>query len=344
MKSRFLIAVICAVLSAETASAQLRLPPEPKNAALLYWQAFAQLQDYPTDKATAELLEKTVSGEEPWNESKFGPFVDDNTESIQIMQRGSELPECDWGFEYHLASRNSFPITYWRNSSRSLARLNILYAMRLAAKGDPQKATGTWIAGIRFSQHLGDGGTLIFKQVASQSLLLSFLSLTNAVQRGQLTAEQKEKVRATVRALPETGFDWGEAWELEGAALETGFREVLKSRDLDDLEKAYESFTGEPMPHPRLPPAAKVPPGTKIVMFPFGPDDFAKFEDYMSRVQAALSAAPELARGRIEALETERKTVAPILQKFIPSPSRVNEARVNIGGMRQNLLQVLSTK
>ena len=54
MKSRFLIAVICAVLSAETASAQLKLPAEPKNAALLYWQAFAQLQDYPTDKATAE--------------------------------------------------------------------------------------------------------------------------------------------------------------------------------------------------------------------------------------------------------------------------------------------------
>ena len=341
MKLKSLIAAICAALWAANASAQLKLPPEPKNAALLYWQAFAQLQDYPTDKATAELLEKTVSGEEPWDESKFGLFVDNNMESIQIMQRGSELRQCDWGFEYHLASRNSFPITYWRNSSRSLARLNILYGMRLAAKGDSQTAAGAWIAGIRFSQHLGNGGTLIFKQVASQSLLLNLFSLMNAVQRGQLTAEQKEKVRATVQALPEAGFDWGEAWELEGAALETGFREVLKSRD---PEKAYESFTGEPMPQPRLPPDAKVPPGTKIVMFPLGPDDFPKFEDYMSRVQAALSAEPQLARGRIEALETERRTVAPILQKFIPLPSRVNEVRVNIGGMRKKLLQVLSTK
>src|SRR5579872_1505144 len=251
MKTRWLVTIFFALCCAAVVSAQWKLPPEPKNAALLYWQAFAQLQDYPADKATAELLEKEINGEViGWNESKFGPLIDENMQAIEIMQRGTKLPECDWGLEYNLASSNSFPIPFWRNSSRALGRLNTLYGVRLAAMGDWKKATDAWLAGIRFSQHLGWGGTLIFKYSAEQSLLFNLRTLTETAQNSKLTTGERERVKAAVQALPETAFDWGEAWELEGVSLENGFREIWKS---PDPKKSFEAFTGEPMPEVLLP-------------------------------------------------------------------------------------------
>src|SRR5713101_9881972 len=78
-----------------TAGAQSKLPPETRNAALRYWLAFADLQDPPADKATADLLEKTAAGEATWDEAKLGPILDKNETAIWRMQRATKLPDCD---------------------------------------------------------------------------------------------------------------------------------------------------------------------------------------------------------------------------------------------------------
>jgi hypothetical protein len=311
---------------------QVKLPPPPSNAALLYWQAFAEMQDYATDSSTADLLERTVKGEVPWDEQRLGHFVDDNLDAIRTMQRASKLPECDWGLEDTFEARNAFPVTYWQNSARSLARLNTLYGIRQAASGDSQEATDTWLAGIRFSQHLAQGGTLIFKLVAEQALLPNFEILTTIVRQGKMPAAEKAHVRSVVETLPETVFDWGEAWALEGGLLEAGLREVLKS---PDPIKAYEAFSGERAPEVAFPPSAKGSKTRPAILLV----DFSTFEDYMSRIQAALTAPSPVAQRRIETLEAERKSVSPLLQRFIPSPSRVNDARAEIALARQRLLQ-----
>jgi len=190
---------------AGTAHAQSGVPPETRNAALRYWLAFADLQDPPTDKATAELLEKTAAGEAAWDETKLGPILDKNETAIWRMQRATKLPECDWGLEYDLGPRASIAYV---PKARVLARLNTLDGMRLAAKGDSQKAVETWLAGIRFSQHLTKGGSLIFSLVAKMGLTSNFRALTQAAQNGTLTDAQKKQIESVVRALPETGFDW----------------------------------------------------------------------------------------------------------------------------------------
>ena len=57
------------------------------------------------------------------------------------MQRATMLPECDWGLEYSLGPHT--PIPFVQNSARALGRLNTLYGIRLAAKGDTRKAVDT---------------------------------------------------------------------------------------------------------------------------------------------------------------------------------------------------------
>src|SRR3989442_15984335 len=83
---------------AGTAHAQSGAPPETKNAALRYWLAFADLQDPPTDKATAELLEKTAAGGSASGETKISSIILKNQTAILWMKWGAELAEIDYGF------------------------------------------------------------------------------------------------------------------------------------------------------------------------------------------------------------------------------------------------------
>src|SRR6266446_7100065 len=205
-RTKSIVLAASLLFGAAFTSAQAKRPAETRNAALRYWMAFAELQDPPTDKATAELLEKTAAGEAPWDEAKLGPILDKNETAIWRMQRATKLPECDWGLEYDLGPRASIAYV---PKARVLARLNTLEGMRLAAKGDSQKAVETWLAGIRFSQHLTKGGSLIFSLVAKMGLISNFRALTQAAQSGALTDAQKKQIESVVRALPETGFDWG---------------------------------------------------------------------------------------------------------------------------------------
>ena len=139
---------VALLFAAVTSHAQSKVPTEARNAALWYWLAFADLQDPPTDKATAELLEKTAAGEAAWDEAKLDPILDKNETAIWRMQRATKLPECDWGLEYDLGPRASIAYV---PKARVLARLNTLEGMRLAARRETQKAVDTWLAGIRFS-------------------------------------------------------------------------------------------------------------------------------------------------------------------------------------------------
>src|SRR5208283_420502 len=131
-----------------------KLPPETRNAALRYWMAFAEMQDPPADNDVSQLLEKTAAGESTWDEVKLGPILDRNDDAIRIMQRATKLSGCDWGLEYGLGPNASIA---YAPRARVLARLNTLYGMRLASKGDSQQALDAWLDGLQFSQHMAKG-------------------------------------------------------------------------------------------------------------------------------------------------------------------------------------------
>jgi hypothetical protein len=309
------------LLAAGTAKSQATLPPETRNAALRYWQAFAELQDPPADPATQELLEKAAAGEAAWDEARLGPILDKNQWAILRMQRATKLPECDWGLEY----RHDASIAY-APRARVLARLNTLYGMRLAAKGDTAGAVDAWLDGIRFSQHVAEGGSLIFALIAQSGLLSNVTALTRATQSGSLTSADRQRVGAAVRALPESGFDWSAAMQIEEAIL---YKEVDEMAQSANPAESYRAAMGEAAPQNFSVPSA---------------GERAAYHRLMTDVEETLRLPPDAARTHLGALSRELSDgqVNGFFRRTTPSFVRVNEARAVIAGARDRLLQALA--
>lgn len=327
-----ILALAFSCLMAAAATGQTAMPPETRNAALRYWLAYAEMHDPPPDKSIADLLEKTAAGDAAWDEAKLGPLLDENLAAIQIMRRATKLPECDWGLEYSQGPAASIaPLV----KGRVLARLNAVYGMRLAAKGDTQGAVDTWVAGIRFSQHLAKGGSLIFALIATDALQSNLRALTRAVQSGALNEAQKREIEAAVRPIPETGFDWGQAMYFEEVAIAVGIRELSEA---PDPAARYRAMNGKPAPEGFSRPTAS---------------DVAAFHKYMADEEEALRLPP-LANGlpfgpiRLQAeaaaIQAEANSVPLALRQMVPNFERVNDVRIKVDVARQGLLDALAGK
>ncbi len=320
-KSVFMILVLC--LFAAPAYAQSKFPQETRNAALRYWLAFADLQDPPADKTIADLLEKTAAGKAPWDEAKLGPILDKNEDAIWRMQRATKLPECDWGIEYGLGPRASIAYV---PKARVLARLNTLYGMRLAAKGDTQKAIDTWLAGIRFSQHLTSGGSLIFSLVATRALISNFHVLAQAAQSGALSDGQRKQIEAAVRALPETGFAWDHALRYEEDPLDVA---ITQMKQAPSPSAYYQQIMGQPAPEGFSIPTAS---------------DVAAFHKLMASAEETLRRPPDQAQDKLKALQDSVKTLHFFYQQTTPSFTHINDARAEVQAARDKLLQSLAAR
>jgi hypothetical protein len=320
---KFGFLIVTLFLTTAAAQAQSTIPAETRNAALRYWMAFAEMQDPPSDKTTAELLEKTAAGEIAWDESKLAPILDANGEAVRAMQRATKLPECDWGIEYSLGPRA--PISYVARA-RVMARLNTLYGMRLAAKGDSQGATEAWLAGINFSQHLAKGGSLIFSLVAKTVLLSNLNALRQAVRSAVLQEAQRAEVQSMVRTLPEAGFDWAEALQFEESPLEIGVQQLTAAAKPTEY---YQELTGRPAPPDFTVPNIK---------------DIAAFRKLMSSAEELLRLPPQKAQDRLKLLQESVKSLHPYFQETTPSFLKINEARMQVLTARQELLQALAAR
>jgi hypothetical protein len=311
------------LLAASEGTAPKKMPVETRNAALRYWLAFAELQDPPTDKSTTELLEKTAAGDSAWDEAKLGPILNANSAAIEIMQRATKLPECDWGLEYSQGPRAS--IAYVPRA-RVLARLNTLEGIRFAAKGDTQSAVNDWLAGIRFSQHLGKSGSLIFSLVAGKTLVANLRAITHAVQSGKLNEAQKKQIESGVLAFPDTGFDWGRAMWYEEAVISITVGQMSES---PNAATYYREMMGEPAPT-----GFSVPKES----------DIAAFHKVMTSAEDALRLPSQQADDKLKVLQGSVEALHPFFQRTIPSFVKTNEARMEIQKARMALLLALSAK
>ena len=316
-------AVLVFLFVAATAQAQTKSPQETRNAALRYWLAFADLQDPPTDQPTADLLEKTAAGEAVWDEAKLGPILDKNETAIWRMQRATKLPECDWGLEYDLGPRASIAYV---PKARVLARLNTLDGMRLAGKGDSQKAVDTWLAGIRFSRHLANGGSLIFALIAKMGLVSNFHALTHEAESGSLSAAQKKQIEAATRAVPDTGLDWGQALRYEEDPLNVAVKQMAETAS---PAAYFQEMMGKPAPDNfALPTAAEI----------------AAFHRLMASAEAALRLPPDAASERLKTVQESAKALHPFFRDAMPSLTRVNDARTEVQVARALLLKAVAAK
>jgi hypothetical protein len=319
---RMLAMVLLTVISSRDGSAQVKLPLETKNAALRYWQAFAELKDPPPDVGIQKEMERVLSGEAPWDEAKLGGIVAANDIALGIMQRATKLPDCEWGVEYSRGPQASIAFV---PRAYVLSRLNTLRGIRAMAQGQPQAAVDTWIAGIRFAQDLTKGGSLIFSLTAKSVLILEMHTLTAEAKQGRLNSSQRKQLYAAVKALPEGGFDWGLAWEMDEAGADVFFAEMQSSKNPAGL---FESLMGEPAPKGCVPPS---------------PQQVQAYHGYMSDVAAALRLKPAATNQRLTELDGKAKGICEAIRVAIPSAQRVNDARIEVIAARQALLQALQT-
>jgi hypothetical protein len=178
--------------------------------------AFAEMRDPPVDQATAQLLDRVAAGTSSWDESKLGKILDDNREALEIMQRGTTLPFCDWGLESELGPGT--PIAHLAKA-RALGKLNVIAGARLASRGQLAQAVEVWLAGVTFSQHVAQGGTLISLLSARLWLSPTLKSLAHAASQASLDVAHRRRISNVVGAIPETGFDWTDAMRREAEAL-----------------------------------------------------------------------------------------------------------------------------
>ena len=323
MRIRLSLSGLFMLVAATGVFGQVKTPPETRNAALRDWMAFAEMKDPPSNKATQNLLEKTAAGDAAWDEAKLGPILDLNTEAIGIFQRATTLPDCDWGIEYNRGVRASIA---YAPRARALARLNTLQGMREMAKGQSQAAVDTWLAGIRFTNHLAKGGSLIFALIAKSVLLPNLHVLMAEAKQRHLNSAQKQQLYAAVNALQEDGFDWGRAWEMEEAAAEPFFAEMQRSQNPAAL---YESLTGVPAPKNCTPPNAQ---------------QVQAYRAYMSDVATALRLPPPATKERLVPLEAQAKGLCEAIRNVVPSSKATNDARIEVTVAREALLQALQTE
>lgn len=312
------ILVLTIILGVVQIEAQNVKITENHNAALRYWMAFALMQDTPTDAATNKLVQDILSGSTSWDEAKLGAIIDQNTEAILTMQRGTKLPECDWGLEYDLGP--DAPIAHLAKA-RVLARFNVLYGIRMAAKHQDDKAVEAWIDGLRFSEHLAQGASLIGALTAKAALVSDLRAINNAVHGGSLDSTSVSKVEEAVKALPEYGFDWGHAVAVESAGIETGLRQFKNSAHPDEL---YRSWFGTVMPA-----NISVP----------GNADISRYQIVMMQAAAAFREPYESAKARLPVVQAEIATLNPIIKMSIPLLPRINDQREEIAIERSNLLK-----
>jgi hypothetical protein len=323
MKTQLCVIAVASLLAAGSARGQAKMPAETRNAALRYWMAFAEMKDPPSDKDTQELLDKTSTGDLPWDETRLGPILNANMAAIEMLQRGTKLPDCDWGLEYSRGYRASVA---YAPRARLLARLNTLEGMRQMAEGQTEEAVQTWLAGLRFAGHLAKGGSLIFTLIAKGVLLPDLQALNEAANHGKLSAAQKQEIAIALRAVPADGFDWSRAWDLEQTAGDQFLDELRRSKDPKGL---YESIVGKGAPNACVPPNAR---------------DVHAFDRYMAAIRSTLQLPSADTKKKIAESDAEWNEICEAIRNVIPSAQHVNEARIEIVAARETLLQSIQKK
>ena len=291
------------------------------NAALRYWNAFAQMKDQTLTDAQSKQLENIAAGNAPWDEAAFGRLLDENAGAIETMLRGTDLPYCAWGVDYELADYAPIPQV---GRGRALARLNVLSAIRLATKGRSREAADRLIAGIRFSRDLGAGMSLIGALTGKLALTSDLNVALSLARSGQLSSEDRRKIASAVRDLSPDVFDWSAAYHNEAIALRSALRRLQSSNEPAKMLAAWGMDTPEVLKDPRPTQA-----------------DIQQVDAIMTEAEKLFRQPASSSSHAIAQLESKIPELKPVARAVIPSFERMNNRRKEVEDLRQKVLSFL---
>lgn len=304
------VLTVCALALITIIPASVQAAERPgDNAALRYWMAFAQMNDSNISAGDAARIDAIVNGKAPWDEEKFGPLVEQNKAAIETMIRGTQLPYCDWGIEYSLGP--DAPIAHLPKA-RALARLNRLYAERLASAGDDDGAVRATVAGIRFAQHMAENASFVGALTAKAALIPQLTESKELAASGRLSSAQISELRTAVQALREGGFGWQGTALLEGVAIR---RSMTTLSDATDPKALYQAWFGDPAPQTFRAPSYK---------------DKDDLDRVMALYAKLLGMTPDAASAQLTTLQKQIAALNPVIQMAVPNPARMIAARAEV--------------
>lgn len=141
---------ICGFIALWVASAQgVKLPPDPNNGALLYYQACFMRPEPPNYL----MLDNVVRGADPNEEVRKYFNQQKCQETIELARIATQIARCDWGLVY---SRGCAPTTPTLAPLSHLARLLGVHARILAYNDEYRPAFNDCLGVRRFASHIGD--------------------------------------------------------------------------------------------------------------------------------------------------------------------------------------------
>ncbi len=226
-----LIKAICITLIlAMSTPLVFALPPDPDNAALVYYQAFL-LYEQP-DQTTKGLLKDLSQGKIDPNE-KIIEYVEGCHTALELTMVASEIPMCNWGVRFSEGFAANMPFLA---QVRSLYFLIIADARILAAEGDYKEAFSRCLAAKRMGQHMGDN------MLISVLVAISINSGANNCIRDTLGSmpadiETLQWLKTQLATAPTRALSVNHAFKLE--------REVgLLTMQVENTDMLVEAFTG----------------------------------------------------------------------------------------------------
>ena len=205
-------------------------PPDPDNAALLYYQAFL-LYEQPDD-STRGLLKDLSQGKIDPNE-KIIEYVEGCHTSLELAMVASEIPMCNWGVRFSEGFAANLPFL---GQVRSLYFLTIADARILAAEGDYKEAFSRCLAAKRMGQHMGDN-MLISVLVAISIDKGANNCIRDILGSMPADAETLQWLKTQLVMVPTRALSVNHALKLE--------REVaLRTMQVENIDMLVETLTG----------------------------------------------------------------------------------------------------
>jgi len=152
------ITICCAIfLWALEAQAAAALPPDPNNAALLYYQSFLLCPK--PDAYTRESIYKALRGTEPDEKVRKYLNLQNCRKTIKLAEAAAQIPECNWGIPYSQGLGVRLPQLVEIRDFVLILRAD---ALLLAADEDYRAAFERCLMMRRFARHVGDDAILLY--------------------------------------------------------------------------------------------------------------------------------------------------------------------------------------
>ncbi|MCP4609999.1 MAG: hypothetical protein GY845_14925 [Planctomycetes bacterium] len=138
------------------ASPVFAYPPDPDNAALLYYQAYISYEK--ADDTMENMVTDLARGKIEPNE-RIKNYIESCRTAIDLATAATEIPNCNWGLKY--SDGVSINLAHVAQT-RKLVFLITAEAKILAAEGDYQKAINRCLTVHKIGKHVGDDTPISF--------------------------------------------------------------------------------------------------------------------------------------------------------------------------------------